>query len=386
MSIAQKLVETQKKYNNPKNYTISWAKNQKSEVINIVKYLMNVGGNNIGLNVSVQDMDDLTLTTIKRKNLEINKIKEVFDECEQNNIPLFTEIILGLPGQTLESWKENFYKLYEAGNHTGVTSYQAQLLENAEMNLTQRNLYCIEGLNVYDYLQNCEVDPSGIPEGVEIVVSTLDLPKPKMLKAQMFSWFQNTFHINGLTTYVSRFLKKHAGIEYKDFYNNLWDFVLQDEWVKSEFDRVQGCYDSWLNTGKLPPNQTIENVEIHGWNLIHSSLIKLHSDQKGPHLNQLLTEFVMQQYSTVVNHHILEQLMKFQSLYILDYVRLKEYPLIEQFDYDFLNYIQDKGDLVVPSTYEFEYRDSADMTLRTFCQKIWFDRRKNFGKAWITKL
>lgn len=385
LGIAKKLISVQEQYDNPKNYTISWAKNQKSEVINIVKTLMNAG-NNAGLNVSVQSMDDETLTAIKRKNLSMNQIEEVFDECELNSIPLFTELILGLPAQTLDNWRENFYKLYEAGNHTGVSVYQAQLLENAEMNLTQRNLYCIEGLTVYDYLMNSETDVSGILEGVEIVVSTLDLPKPKMIQAQMFSWFQNTFHINGLTTYVCRFLKKHAGIEYKDFYSELWDFILQDEWIKSEFDRVQSCYESWLNTGKLPANQNIENIEIHGWNLIHSSLIKLHSDQKGAHVSSVLRKFVEHHYSNVVDANVLDQLMDFQSLYILDHSKLNEYPLVKQFDYDFLNYIQDKGDLDVPSTYEFEFRDDPSMTLRTFCQKIWFDRRKNFGKAWIKKL
>ena len=106
----------------------------------------------MGLNLSVQSMDDDVLAIIKRKNLEMNKIEQVFELCEEHNIPLYTELILGLPGETMKSWKNNFYALYRSGNHTGITVYQAQLLENAEMNLTQKKMYKMEGRIVYDYL------------------------------------------------------------------------------------------------------------------------------------------------------------------------------------------------------------------------------------------
>jgi radical SAM superfamily enzyme YgiQ (UPF0313 family) len=126
--IADKLISVQKEYNNPKAYTIAWAKNQKQEVVEIVRKLIFEGGSKMGLNLSVQSMDDNVLDIIKRKNLAMNKIQEVFDLCEKYSIPLYTELILGLPGETLETWKDNFYKLFLAGNHTGITVYQAQLL------------------------------------------------------------------------------------------------------------------------------------------------------------------------------------------------------------------------------------------------------------------
>ncbi len=105
--IADKLIAVQKEYNNPKAYTIAWAKNQKREVVEIVRKLIYEGGSKMGLNLSVQSMDDNVLEIIKRTNLEMNKITEVFEMCEEYNIPLYTELILGLPGETLETWKDN---------------------------------------------------------------------------------------------------------------------------------------------------------------------------------------------------------------------------------------------------------------------------------------
>lgn len=386
MGIAKKLVEVKNKYGNPQSYTISWAKNQRAEVIEIVKVLMIEGGSTAGLNVSVQSMDENTLEVIKRKNLSMNKIEEVFDACEIEGIPLYTELILGLPGETLETWKQNFYTLYEAGNHTGVTSYQAQLLENAEMNLTQRNLYCLEGIKVYDYLANCETDQTDTPEGIEIINSTLDLPLPKMLEAQMFSWYQNTFHINGLTSFISRFLKKHINEDYHHFYDSLYLYILQDEWMMEEYKRVEECYGSWLREGKLQNKQSIENIEIHGWNLIHSTLIKIHSDRKIDHIMGLIKTYVFDKYKHRVDQDVLEQLITFQQNYVVDPMKLQSYPLTLNSNYDFLSYIQDVGELESPATYSFEFPADKNMIIKTFCQKIFFDRRKNFGKAWITKL
>lgn len=184
--IADKLIAVQKQYGMPRAYTIAWAKNQKKEVVDIVKKLIYEGGAKIGLNLSVQTMDENTLEIIKRTNLDTNKIGEVFVMCEEANIPLYTELILGLPGETISSWKENFYRLYKAGNHTGITVYQAQLLENAEMNLTQRKMYKLKGQVVYDYLVGSN-NEKNLREGVEIVVSTRDLPPEKMLEAQLHS-------------------------------------------------------------------------------------------------------------------------------------------------------------------------------------------------------
>ena len=77
MSIADKLIAVQKEYDNPKAYTIAWAKNQKQEVVDIVKKLIYEGGSKMGLNLSVQSMDDDVLDIIKRKNLEQHKIEEM---------------------------------------------------------------------------------------------------------------------------------------------------------------------------------------------------------------------------------------------------------------------------------------------------------------------
>ena len=384
MLIAEKLIAVQKEYSNPKAYTIAWAKNQKQEVVDIVKKLIYEGGSKMGLNLSVQSMDDDVLEIIKRTNLEINKIEEVFKLCEEHNIPLYTELILGLPGETLTSWKNNFYKLYRSGNHTGITVYQAQLLENAEMNLTQKKMYKMEGRIVYDYLVGT-YNEHEVKEGIEVITSTRDMPREQMIEAQVFSWFMNTFHINGMTNYISRVLEKSQGISYEDFYGKLYEYIQTDEWLIQEIARIKEHYFNWTENGKID-HKPIEGMEIHGWNLIHSTVITLQSQFKHTPVFDLIEKFTQETYGHLLSHELFEDLMLFQRKFLINFEEKEEYPMNIQFEHDISGYLQNQCDLETHAEYEFDFPEDKDQSIQRFCEQIFFARRRNFGKAWLTKL
>lgn len=381
MKIAQKLIDTRLQYDNPKAYTISWAKNQKQDVVNIVKKLINEGGAKIGLNLSVQTMNEEVLDIIKRKNLEQHRIEEVFSICEENNIPLFTELILGLPGETLESWKENFYKLYKAGNHTGITVYQAQLLENAEMNLTQKDEYDIKGNIVWDYIVGSSHEPEEIREGLEVVISTKHMPREDMLKAQLHSWMQNTFHINGITNFISRTLYKKYNIEYSEFYEKLFEFIKKDDWLNQEVNRIELHYKNWADYGKIN-HDPIMGIEIHGWNLIHSTIINIHSQSKHNHIFKVIENFLKQSF--IIDRELLNDLIILQKNYFIDYREISSYPKQIKLSHDIPKYVQEDIDLNSNIVYNLDFPENKNMNLQQFCEQIFFARRRNFGKAWLS--
>ena len=379
--IADKLIAVQKEYNNPKAYTIAWAKNQKQEVVEIVRKLIFEGGSKMGLNLSVQSMDDNVLDIIKRKNLAMNKIQEVFDLCEKYSIPLYTELILGLPGETLETWKDNFYKLFLAGNHTGITVYQAQLLENAEMNLTQKAEYELEGRIVYDYLVGT-YNEHEVKEGIEVIVSTKDMPREKMIDAQVWSWFMNTFHINGVTNYISRFLYTYSNVEYKTFYEGLYEYIQTDPWLSNEIERIREHYHNWTLNGKID-HEPIQDMEIHGWNLIHSTVINLQGEHKHKHVFDLIDNFVKENFE--LPEDILNDLLLIQRKFLINYDECGSYPLNIELKNDIIGYVQGEP-LKNAAVYEFDFPENKSMSLQQFCEQIFFARRRNFGKSWVTKL
>lgn len=381
-AIADKLLEVQEKYGYPYTFSVAWAKNQKAEVFDIVFKLIKSPKFNQGLTVSVQSMDLDVLENIKRKNLDQHKISEIFSLCDKHSVPVYTEVILGLPGETKESWKEGFWKLFEAGNHTGITVLQAQMLENAEMNLLQKKLYKIRSIPVYDYMSG-SYNYDELQEAVNVVVSTKDMPFEDMLDSHIFSWFINTFHINGLTTYISRFLNKQHGISYREFYDKLYNFLDNDSWFIKERDDVRMYYKNWMTDGRINhPN--ISNIEVHGWNIVHRATLNLHAHRKYTYVFDLISKFVRQTFD--FDPALLDQIIKFQQLYVINYDDIAKYPMEVNFDYDFLGYMQYDTELKVPTTYKFDFLESKDITIERFLENIYFSRRRNFGKAWVGKV
>ena len=381
-AIADKLLEVQATYGYPYSYTITWAKNQKPEVFNIVSKLIKSPKFNSGLTVSVQSMDLDVLENIKRKNLDQHKISEIFAMCDKHNVPVYTEIILGLPGETKATWKEGVWKLFRAGNHTGLNFLHAQLLENAEMNLLQRKLYGIKSVQVYDYMSG-SYNYDELQETVEVVTATKDMPYEDVLDSQVFNWYINTFHVNGLTTYISRLLNKAYGVDYATFYDKFYTFLNTSPWFIQEQADLRACYNKWMTGGRID-HPDISNIEIHGWNIVHLATIKVHADRKSEYVFDLIEKFVKQEFE--FDPVLLDQLIKFQKLYVINYDMISQYPVSLKLDYDFLGYLQDDTPLETPVVYTFDFFEDKDISIERFLENIYFSRKRNFGKALITKI
>lgn len=380
--IADKIIEVQEKYGYPKTFSVAWAKNQKREVVDIITKLLNAPGFNQGLTLSVQSLDVDVLENIRRKNMEMNKLEEVFELCEQRNIPTYTELILGLPGESLQTWKDNFWKLFRMGNHTGLTVFQAQMLENAEMNLLQKKLFKIKSARVTDYFSG-SYSNEHIEEGIEIITATKDLPDELMLDAEVFSWYLNTFHINGLSTLLSRVVYKYSNIDYSDFYEDLFVFLQQDPWFVKEMKDVRQYYANWMTQGQIRhPN--IGGIEIHGWNLIHRTILNMHVEEKYNVMFDLLRQFMLK-YN--LPEDLLDSVMQFQRQYLIAYNSINQYPQNLTLDYNIWEFLTFDQPLVKQQvTYNLDFPEDKSMSFPRFLELFYFARRRNFGKATVEKI
>jgi len=379
--IADKIIECQEKYGSPRTFSVAWAKNQKKEVIDIVKKLLDAKGFNQGLTLSVQSLDLDVLENIRRKNMEMNKLNEVFELCDQRNIPAYTELILGLPGETLATWKKNFYALYELNQHTGITTFQAQLLENAEMNLLQKKLFKITSQPVTDYFAG-SYSVEHIEESIDVITGTKDMPTPVMLDAQIFAWFQTTFHINGFATLAARFINKYMGISYNDYYEELFAHFMTNDWVKKEEAEARMYFNNWMMTGRI--NHPKIGVEIHGWNIIHRTSMNMHQENQVEQLYDHLEQF-LERYN--LPPALLASLMKLQRSYYIKYDDRNQYPMDLQLDYNIWEYLSFSKPLEKISTvYRLDFPEDKTMSFNRFLELFYFARRRNFGKATVDRI
>jgi len=377
-AIISKLIQVQLRWKKLTNFSMTWAKNQKNEVVDLVQRLVNESPTaSQGLTVSVQSMDDNVLDIIKRKNLDQHKIEEIFSLCDRYNIPVHTEIILGLPGDTSYSWKENFWQLFRAGNHTGISILHAQLLENAEMNLGQRKFYKLDAVPMYDYMSG-SYSNGEVEESIEVVVGTRDIPRDQMLDLMVWNSFIQTFHINGITNYIARFLARQ-GTDYSVFYDRLWHRLQQDSWWQQQFAHTRELYQSWVEHGRVA--STVAGIEIPGWNLHNRLTLVLHAEHHIEPTYKLLKEFV-QEFSPVYS----DQLTEFQQHTIIQHDRLCLLPQRYTFDWDFWGYLVHNRLLDQSVCYEFFTSEDPDMSLTMFLENFYFGRKRNFGKSQIAQV
>jgi len=310
--------------------------------------------------------------------MEMNKLNEVFELCEQRNIPTYTELILGLPGESLDSWKKNFWTLFEMGNHTGLTVFQAQLLENAEMNLLQKKLFKITSQPVTDYFSGSYSNEHVI-ESIDIITGTKDMPFDRMLDAHIFSWFINTFHVNGVSTLLSRLVRKYLNVPYGEFYDDLFEFIQTDPWLYHEQEQVRMYYTNWMTRGKIDHPDI--GIEIHGWNLIHRTILNMHLEKQYSNIFDVLERF-MARYDLPKN--LLDNIMKFQRRYLVAYDAMNTYPEDMKLDYNIWEFLTFDHDLVEePSVYRLEFPEDKTMSFARFLELFYFARRRNFGKAMV---
>lgn len=385
--IVDHILSVQDRYGYPRRIGLSWAKNQKSNVIDLAKRLTSRGFNN-GLTLSVQSLDTQVLKNIKRQNLEVNRLSEIFDLCSKQQIPVNTELILGLPGETKASWRQNVWDLLELGQHNGIEFFQAQLLENAEMNLTQRQAHGIKDITVYDYLSGSQ-HSDGIPEGIAVVTSTANMPPDDMLESQMFSWFINTWHVNGISQWYARFLRRYANISYEQFYTGLWNRIFLDNapsYIYSNRGVVERAYTSWMKTGRIDLG-SVGGISIHGWNLIHYTVLTMHCGTIYSIFYDFIDSYVEEVYGWLLPGTLFDDLRKFNESYVIRWANNGLLKPSIRIEHNILEYTLGLEELKATSTtYAVEFPEETNVTIETFLENIYYSRRRNYGKGRFVKI
>lgn len=380
--IIDRIMEVQRRWNRWEGVTVTWTKNQKTVVVDMVKKFTQDPRLAHGLTISTQSMDQDVLKNIKRQNMDEHKVGEIFKLCEQQDVTAYTELIMGLPGETVDSWQQGMYQLFRLGNHNSILLYQALLIENAEMNLLQRKLYKLESAPVYDGFSGSRED-SVLPETLNIVVGTNTINREQMLDLMMWNSFIYAFHVSGITMYLSRFVERYLGMDYKDFYDRLYQVAMTDQWLSLELNHTRKYYVNWTTKGRVG-HPDIGSVVLAGWNLYHRLILQIHAQDKVDHINSLVEKFF---YTIMPESEVTRQLLDFQKKTWLTFDNATEMPISVKYDYDFYGYIVESKDLEFAAEYQLNtYQPRDDLTPYTFMENLYYGRKKNYNKVKIETL
>lgn len=235
VSIAGKIAEAKVTNGYPDKFFVNFTKNSNLRVFEINQFLT---GHQLskGATLSFQSFSPVVLKNIHRINMNYRHFGALMGLYNSSNIMTYSELILGLPGETYESFAMALGKLLEAGQHNSIIVVKCHCLANAEM--SQPDYMKKHGIEtVQAPIDNAHFIPQQeeqIPEYSQIVVSTATMNRPMWVETEMLSLCVQCYHSFGLLRYFAVYQFYEYGVKYEAFYQKLV------QWLKENPDSAAG--------------------------------------------------------------------------------------------------------------------------------------------------
>lgn len=140
VEIAKFIKEIHDKTGYPRYLDVAFAKNAPDRIIKIAEIL----GDMISVTTSFQSLNPQVLENIKRPNMAVDHYIKVQQHFNSKKIQSYSELILGLPGETKKSHEDAIRHLFDF-NTSSIVCYNLRMLGGAELNTpAQRKKYGIK--------------------------------------------------------------------------------------------------------------------------------------------------------------------------------------------------------------------------------------------------
>lgn len=197
--------------------------------------------------------------------MEINKLASMLKLSEQYKINSYSELILGLPLETLQSWKQGLGEILELGQHTNIDVWFTQMLVNSELasqeSVKKFGIKTVRAKNYISIYNPNEDYGEENQEVAELVRETNTMTTREMVDAYMFAWLIIHFHINGYSQVLARYCRNFHNVSYKDFYDTLLNNVIDDPIIGKHYKEIWDITFNYLQTGEF------EDHRLRGHNI-----------------------------------------------------------------------------------------------------------------------
>ena len=130
IEIAEMIAATAERHGALKQVVTNYAKNATSNLTEIIRIFARAGLASEGI-ISIQTRDAETLRVVNRSNIKTNRYDELLDVFRTERLPLSTDLMIGLPGATPESFKNDLQYYFETG--VQAKAYLTRVLVNSPM-------------------------------------------------------------------------------------------------------------------------------------------------------------------------------------------------------------------------------------------------------------
>ncbi len=344
MKIAKKMKEVSKAMNYPKTFHPTFAKFSSEKIIPIAKELYDAGLLR-AVTLSLQSLDPATLKIIKRENIKFDKFSELTESFRNAGLPTYTEIIRGLPGETLENFKGNLETIISDTKVDHLLIHNCGVFPNAPMaEPTYVEKYKIKTIRSPIFLWHSDVSNRGIPEYEEIAIGSFSYTLEDLKQMFLYSWLMVVFQNMGILEFISKFYKKTHGLSFIDFYGIFLNYCETKESIFSEQYKIVLKYIEDGYSGKGWNFYDSDLGEIY-WPIDEAIWAKLAWDEnKLRDGMSLFVDFLESKKDYQTKSHLLEDLIKW-NVFLLTTRNNKDSTKIETFKFTWKDYFSNDSQL-----------------------------------------
>lgn len=185
----------------------------------LTQKILSDAGLNKGVALSMQSVDMPTLEAIKRDNISLGTYMELQRRFTRDKVETYSDLILGLPGETYESFVRGVDQLMENGQHNRIQFNNLSILPNAEMGdpayQARYGMVTVESKIINIHGERVELDDD-VPEVQDLVIATASTPLADWRRTRVFCWMTALLHFDKLFQIPLILAHGISGIAYRD--------------------------------------------------------------------------------------------------------------------------------------------------------------------------
>ncbi|MEQ8396077.1 radical SAM protein [Thalassobaculum sp.] len=225
VDLAEYVAEVKRMTGYPSALSVQNTKNATERAYRTQKILSDAGLNK-GVALSMQSLDQNTLKHIKRDNISLDTYFELQKRFTEDRVETYSDLILGMPGETYDSFVGGTIQLIENGQHNRIQFNNLSILPNAEMaDPEYRARHGTETvrsriINIHGVRTNLEDD---VPEFQELVVATSTMPPYDWRRTRIFCWTVALLHFDKLFQIPIALANALGGVGYREVFEAFMD-------------------------------------------------------------------------------------------------------------------------------------------------------------------
>jgi radical SAM superfamily enzyme YgiQ (UPF0313 family) len=315
IKIAKMLADTKEKYGYPEKFRSCFTKNVGNRIYELVMLLV-LNKLEKGVTLSFQSLNAVVLQNIRRSNIKLSIYHDLLKRFNAENIPVYTELILGLPGETIESWLFGIDQIFRSGLRGQLFIYPCEVYPNCEMgDFEYRRHFGIETRRILLTEIHGSVREDILSEYQSIVIATNSMPFDNWREMMLLSWFTMTFFSLRLGYFILIYLRNRFDVESMEFIN----FLLhgnESAIITSEVAIYRSHLDNFL-LGKTGRGVVVQEYGEIYWDVEEASFFRVVSqlDDFYQELTALVKKFLNKR-EIIFNEEEVDELILFQKICI----------------------------------------------------------------------